>query len=327
MKILLVEDTVGVPMVKVLSKWGYDAALVEDGEKAWEFAREMADKTPVDFFLVDWMLPGISGLDLVKQLRQIPQYREVPIVMISGRSEKTDIVTAVQTGVDSYLAKPFTAVQLRDKIQEVIERRSSQADRDRQIQRIVQGHQAFDKSAATPFILLGELANTAKELQRPDRVHLVDYLGVATLAVEGVNNRHAGLQLGYVIATNADEVIQPVKSVIIRERLRLLLLSLDFHGNSVRLARLLSNNREDGGDFPIFLVCNALDEIPLDIQADMEALNVRIMERKDLDADLWQALIEEYVIKEHGNQPEEELAQEEAIGQLSDILDKKDAGD
>jgi len=324
MKVLLVEDTIGVPMVKVLSKWGYDVDLVEDGEKAWELANEIS----VGVFLIDWMLPGISGIDLVKKLRQLPHYKNVPIVMISGRSEKTDIITAVQTGVDSYLTKPFTAVQLRDKIQEVLERRSSQANKDQYIQYIVQGHQAFDKNASTPFILLGEAANSLKELQRPDRAHVVDYLGVATSAIDEVNARYPDLQLGYQIATDADEVIQPIKSVMSRERLRMVLLSVDLHGNSVRLARLLGDNKAEE-DFPIFLVCNALDELPFDVQADLEALNIRLLERKALDTGLWEALIEEYVVKSYDGEPapkrSAKLSEEEesAINQLSDVLGKK----
>ncbi len=99
-------------------------------------------------------------------------------------------------------------------------------------------------------------------MQRHDRAHLVDYLSITTSAIDEVNSRYPHLQIGYQLVTTADEVIQPIKSVMTRERLCMVLLSIDLHGNSVRLARLLGSNKEKG-DFPIFLVCNALDELPL----------------------------------------------------------------
>ena len=121
LNVLLVEDTVGIPMSKVLNKWGYEVSLAVDGEDAWKQASEKS----FDCFLIDWMLPGISGIDLVQKLRQASHCKDKAIVMISGRSDKEDIATAASSGVDSYLAKPFTAVQLRDKIEAVVAARAA----------------------------------------------------------------------------------------------------------------------------------------------------------------------------------------------------------
>ncbi len=289
LRVMLVEDTVGAPMVKVLNKWGYEVSLAVDGEEAWKQANE----TTFDCFLIDWMLPGMSGIDLVQKLRQLERCNGKPIVMISGRSEKTDIATALQAGIDSYLAKPFTAVQLRDKIKEVITARAKRADGEQRIQRIVQGHMSFNKIDVTPFIIFGEPASTNTELKK--WAHVVDYLGGAVDAIDKANQQHNALALGYVIATSADEVIQYVKSQVTRHRICAVLLSVDFKGNALRLTRLLSANRSQS-EFAVFLVCNSANDIPLAQQADLEELGVHIAERSDFSERGWQRLLEEYAV-------------------------------
>ena len=124
-KVLLIEDTIGIPMLKILEKWGYDVTLAEDGEQAWSIVNERL----FDIFLVDWVLPGMSGPDLIIQIRELKHYECTPIVMISGKAEQTDVVTAIGSGVDHYITKPFTAVQLRDKIADVWQYHQRQKNR------------------------------------------------------------------------------------------------------------------------------------------------------------------------------------------------------
>ena len=135
LQILLTEDTVGPPILKVLEKWGYHVVLAENAERAWE----LLTYTLVDLFLIDWMLPGKSGLELVKQIRNHSSYRDVPIIMISGKAEKKDVVAAFSSGVDSYIAKPFTAIQLKEKIDSVWELHLENKIFNEKIQRVVQG--------------------------------------------------------------------------------------------------------------------------------------------------------------------------------------------
>lgn len=297
LNVLLVEDTVGIPMSKVLNKWGYEVSLAVDGEDAWKQASEKS----FDCFLIDWMLPGISGIDLVHKLRQASHCKDKAIVMISGRSDKEDIATAASSGVDSYLAKPFTAVQLRDKIEAVVAARAAKQSGDNQrgesqrIQRIVQGHMRFVKMDETPYLILGEPANTTTDLQSSQWKHVVAYLDHAARAVERANQEHEGLCLDYVIATQADEIVEHVKSLITRERICAVLLSVDFKGNALRLTRLLCANRSKD-EFAVYLVCNSQNDIPFIQQAELEELGVRICERADLGESGWQDLIAQQVI-------------------------------
>jgi|GEM_PF-2128910 len=289
-KILLVDDTVGVTMSKVLNKWGYEVALVVDGEDAWKQANEKS----FDCFLIDWMLPGISGIDLIHKLRHTPHCKNKAIVMISGRSGKEDIATAAGSGIDSYLAKPFTATQLRDKVEEVVAVRTAQkTDANQRIDRIIQGHMRFYKTDETPYIIFGEPANTTVELQPRHLQPVVDYLDGAVEAIGKTNQQREDLSLGYVIATRADEIVEHVKSQITRDRICAIMLSVDFKGNALRLTRLLSANSSQK-EFAICLVCNAPTDIPFEQQADLEELGVQIFERADFNGQTWQDLIEEY---------------------------------
>ncbi|MGY8827570.1 MAG: response regulator transcription factor [Candidatus Latescibacterota bacterium] len=86
LKVLLVEDTVGMPMSKVLNKWGYEVSLAVDGEDAW---KQISEKS-FDCFLIDWMLPGISGIELIQKLRQTP-----PHLLSANRSQSEFAVILV----------------------------------------------------------------------------------------------------------------------------------------------------------------------------------------------------------------------------------------
>ena len=82
MKVLLVEDQIGEIIGKFLSKWGYQVRIAENGEEAWE----LLQSERIEFFLIDWMMPGMSGLELIQKIRGLEQYRSTPIVMISGQT-------------------------------------------------------------------------------------------------------------------------------------------------------------------------------------------------------------------------------------------------
>lgn len=87
-----------------LEKQGYAVRVVGDGEAALEQVRQ---KRP-DLLLLDWMLPGISGLEVCRQLRGQPKTATLPIVMLSARGEETDTIRGLDTGADDYLVKPFS---------------------------------------------------------------------------------------------------------------------------------------------------------------------------------------------------------------------------
>jgi two-component system, OmpR family, phosphate regulon response regulator PhoB len=88
-----------------------------------------------DLILLDWMLPGRSGLELAQQLKQSPKTRDVPIIMVSARGEEEDRVKGLETGADDYIAKPFSPREMVARVKAVLRRsqpdESDRRDRDR----------------------------------------------------------------------------------------------------------------------------------------------------------------------------------------------------
>ena len=302
MKIMVVEDAVGIPIIKVLKASGHDTILAKDGKEAWG----IINKIPFDFLIVDWMLPELSGIDLVKKIRQHEQYSRLPILMISGRSEKEDILTAIQAGVDNYIAKPFTPVQLMEKIDDLLEACAAQekqsVDQQEQVQRVVQGLGAFRRDSEQPFILFGEQVKTVKELLHPSKKNLADYLGGAVEAIKKKNDQVPELNLAYTIETNTSDIIKHIKSRITRERVRLVLVSTECSGNSFLMVRLININKSN--HFSVCLVCDNLGDVPLLYRNELNALNVKIYERKSLNAALWDRLLDQHTGRQEEQRPD-----------------------
>lgn len=123
-RILIVEDEPAIrDMVAfALRKAGLDAVHAGDAREA---EHSIMEKVP-DLILLDWMLPGQSGLDLARRLRRQDLTREVPIIMLTARGEENDRVNGLESGVDDYVVKPFSARELVARIKAVMRR--SQAE-------------------------------------------------------------------------------------------------------------------------------------------------------------------------------------------------------
>ena len=76
--------------------------------------------------LLDWMLPGMSGIDLCKRLRSDERYQPIPIIMLTARGEERDKVLGLETGADDYITKPFSPRELVSRIKAVLRRRAPQ---------------------------------------------------------------------------------------------------------------------------------------------------------------------------------------------------------
>ncbi|MDL0431033.1 response regulator [Marinobacter sp. TBZ242] len=90
-------------------------------------AQSLMSRTVFDLILCDWEMPEMSGLELLRWMRQQPQYEKVPFIMITSRGDKDHVVEAVQGGVSEYLGKPFSPEGLSNKIIKVMGRRLKDA--------------------------------------------------------------------------------------------------------------------------------------------------------------------------------------------------------
>ena len=128
-RILVVEDEQAIRDLIAfgLRRAGCDVALAAHGQAA---LASIGDKRP-DLVLVDWMLPEMSGLELVRQLRRDSNTRDIPIVMLTARAEEADKVAGLDSGADDYLTKPFSARELLARIQAVLRRSAPAGEAER----------------------------------------------------------------------------------------------------------------------------------------------------------------------------------------------------
>lgn len=129
-RILVVEDEAPIrDMVKfVLEQSDYDVVEAEDYDVALQKVKEPYP----DLILLDWMLPGGSGVQLAKKLKQHEHTRDIPVIMLTARGEEEDKVRGLEAGADDYVTKPFSPKELVARIKAVI-RRSSPTSNDEPI--------------------------------------------------------------------------------------------------------------------------------------------------------------------------------------------------
>ena len=122
--ILLVEDEPGIQeLLKLnLGQAGHKVTAADDAEGALQYLKT----TLPDVILLDWMLPGMSGIDLCRRLRADKRYQPVPIIMLTARGEEQDRVSGLDTGADDYITKPFSPRELVSRIRAVLRRRAPQ---------------------------------------------------------------------------------------------------------------------------------------------------------------------------------------------------------
>ena len=118
--ILVVEDE--APLVTLLrynlEKEGFAVSEAHDGEEALIQLREA---TP-DAVLLDWMLPRVSGLEVCRQIRRVPAWRDLPVIILTARGEEGDRVRGLDSGADDYVVKPFSPSELIARLRAVIRR-------------------------------------------------------------------------------------------------------------------------------------------------------------------------------------------------------------
>lgn len=119
MKFLVVDDSPTMRRIisNALTEIGYSEVLeAEDGLEALEKLNIL----PIDFVITDWNMPNMNGLALTKNIRNHPELRELPVLMITTRGMQEDVIAAMYARVNNYIVKPFTPVTLREKIDMVL---------------------------------------------------------------------------------------------------------------------------------------------------------------------------------------------------------------
>jgi two-component system phosphate regulon response regulator PhoB len=170
--ILVVEDEPAIlELLKInLVDAGYEVREAGDAETANELLKQALP----DLVLLDWMLPGQSGLAFAKQLRADPRTKELPVIMVTARTEEADRIAGLEAWVDDYVTKPFSPRELKARIKSVLRRRAPEAAQET----LSVGGLSLDPlthrvTANGQPIAIGptELRRRRFLLARPERVH------------------------------------------------------------------------------------------------------------------------------------------------------------
>ncbi len=215
--ILVVEDEPAIQelLTATLLRAGHQPVTAADAETALRVVR---DALP-DLVLLDWMLPGMSGIELARRLRGDERTRAVPIIMLTARGEEHDKVSGLEVGADDYVTKPFSPRELIARIKAVLRRRAPEATDDPvevgalrldpATHRVSAGQLAVDLGP-TEFRLLHYL------MTHPERVHsraqLLDQVwGDHVFVEERTVDVHIRRLRGALEASGCDRYIQTVR--------------------------------------------------------------------------------------------------------------------
>jgi two-component system phosphate regulon response regulator PhoB len=175
-RVLVVEDESAIAELVAINlrHAGFTVAIAASAEEA---QREI-DRALPSLVLLDWMLPGQSGVALARRWRTDTRTRDLPVIMLTARAEEADMVSGLDAGADDYLTKPFSPKELLARIRAVLRRRAPQALEDavvvagltldpatRRVTKLVEGGMREVKIGPTEFRLLHFL------MTHPERVH------------------------------------------------------------------------------------------------------------------------------------------------------------
>jgi two-component system, OmpR family, phosphate regulon response regulator PhoB len=170
--ILVIEDE---EPIQILLKYNLESEgyRVRSSAQGEDVAFMIAEERP-DLILLDWMLPGISGIEVCRLIRAKPESRDIPIIMLTARSEEAEKVRGLATGADDYLVKPFSVPELLMRIKTILRRLNPEAVAEelnagdlivnRKTRRVNRGTRDVSLSP-TEFRLLEQL------MQNPGRVY------------------------------------------------------------------------------------------------------------------------------------------------------------
>jgi two-component system, OmpR family, phosphate regulon response regulator PhoB len=151
-RILIVEDEEALTLLLRynLEAAGYEVETVARGDEADVRLRE---GNP-DLVILDWMLPGLSGIELCRRLRARPDTRQLPIIMLTARGEESERIRGLSTGADDYVVKPFSVPELVARVSALLRRASPERvadvlsfgdiEIDREKKRVSRGGRAVD---------------------------------------------------------------------------------------------------------------------------------------------------------------------------------------
>ena len=125
-KILIIEDEIAVREMLTFALKNNGFETFEAGNS--EEALNIVSKNNINLVLLDWMLPGKAGVDIARSLRSSINTKELPIIMLTAKSEESDKIMGLESGADDYITKPFSTKELIARIKALLRRSAPQAN-------------------------------------------------------------------------------------------------------------------------------------------------------------------------------------------------------
>ena len=115
MKLLIAEDSASSRLIleRTVRKWDYEVVVARDGDEAWG---HLCSENPPRLAILDWMMPGRSGLELTKLVRELGREGYTYIILLTSRTDKQDIIEGLTAGADDYISKPFHEDELAARV-------------------------------------------------------------------------------------------------------------------------------------------------------------------------------------------------------------------
>ncbi len=215
-KILVAEDeeALGILLRYNLEAEGYSVEIVERGDEA----ELRLNENPPDLLVLDWMIPGVSGIELCRRIRQAKDISTLPVLMLTARGEEGDRVRGLSTGADDYMVKPFSMAEFIARVRALLRRSKpeilanvlsvSDIVLDRETHRVFRSETEI-ALGPTEFRLLQFL------LQNPGRVfsrgQLLDNVWGDTVYID---ERTVDVHIGRLRkAINAGDAVDPIRTV------------------------------------------------------------------------------------------------------------------
>ena len=116
MKVLIADDEAVCRCIleSTLAEGGFEVTIATDGLEAW---RAFQNPNPPALAILDWMMPGMDGVELCRKIRQNPQTLPPYLIVLTARSDKEDVVSGLNAGADDYITKPFSRAELRARLE------------------------------------------------------------------------------------------------------------------------------------------------------------------------------------------------------------------
>lgn len=129
-KILIVDDEEAIRdlLADILTASGYETIQAGEAASAYELAYE----TQPDLILLDWMLPGGTGLEVMRKLKREELTSRIPVIMVTAKSNESSIIQGLESGADDYISKPFSPAELRARVTALLRRSQGQRNEDLQ---------------------------------------------------------------------------------------------------------------------------------------------------------------------------------------------------